>query len=82
MADLEQASPLQAAFRGVLSRIREGLQQSRPAALTPEMITRLPNVRWLLLVLTLAMIIILVRFFPISAIAVSEPIGLLQILGR
>ncbi len=53
-----------------------------PAALTPEMITRLPYVRWLLLVLILAMIIILVRFFPISAIAVSEPIGPIKLLKR
>ena len=53
-----------------------------PTALTPEAIAKLPKVGWLLLFFTLALIIILVRFFPISAIAVSEPIGVIKLLKR
>ena len=53
-----------------------------PAGLTPEVIAKLPNVGWLLLFFTVALLIIFVRFFPISAIAVSEPIGPIKLLKR
>ncbi|MCY7271562.1 MAG: DUF975 family protein [Sphingomonas bacterium] len=53
-----------------------------PAALTPGVIAKLPNVGWLLLLLTVALIIVMVRFFPIAAIAVSEPIGPIKLLKR
>ena len=53
-----------------------------PAALTPEAIARLPNILWLLLFLSLFFIIAGVRLFPISAIAVSEPIGSVGLLRR
>ena len=53
-----------------------------PAALTPEAIAKLPKVGWLLLFFIVALIVILVRFFPISAIAASEPIGVIKLIKR
>ena len=53
-----------------------------PAALTPETIARLPNIGWLLLFLTLFFIFAGVRLFPASAIAASETLGAVKLLGR
>ena len=53
-----------------------------PATLTPEMIAKLPYVGWLLLFVTLFLIIVGVRLFPIAAIAVSEPLGAIKLLKR
>lgn len=53
-----------------------------PATLTPEVIAKLPYVGWLLLLLTVALIIVMVRFFPIAATAISEPIGPIKLLKR
>lgn len=53
-----------------------------PAALTPEMIAKLPYVGWLLLFVGLFLIVVGVRLFPIAAIAVSEPIGAIKLLKR
>ena len=53
-----------------------------PAAVTPEMIAKLPNIGWLLLFVLLFLVIVGVRLFPISAIAVSEPIGPINLLKR
>ena len=53
-----------------------------PAALTPEVIAKLPNIGWLLLFLALFLIVVGVRLFPISAIAASEPIGPIKLLKR
>lgn len=53
-----------------------------PAAVTPEAIAKLPNVGWLLLFILLFLIIVGVRLFPMSAIAVSEPIGPINLLKR
>lgn len=53
-----------------------------PAAVTPEALASLPKIRWLLLFLTLFFIIVGVRLFPVSAIAVSEAVGPLKLLKR
>ena len=53
-----------------------------PAALTPQTIAKLPRIGWLLLFITLFLIVVGVRLFPISAIAASEPIGPIKLLKR
>lgn len=50
--------------------------------LTPDSIARLPNILWLLVLLTLVLIIAGVRLFPISAIAASEAGGPIALLRR
>lgn len=50
--------------------------------LTPDSIARLPNILWLLVVLTLVLIIAGVRLFPISAIGASEAGGPITLLRR
>ena len=53
-----------------------------PAALTPEMLARMPAFLWGVLLLTILMIVLGVRMFPLSAITASEPAGPIAMLKR
>ena len=62
------------------SMFRAGITD--PAALTPEMLAKMPAFLWGVLLFTILMIVLGVRMFPISAITVSEPAGPIALLKR
>jgi hypothetical protein len=53
-----------------------------PETLTPEVLAKVPNLWWMLLLLAVAFIIVAVRLFPISAIAATETGGPIALLRR
>jgi hypothetical protein len=53
-----------------------------PAALTPEALARMPVFLWAVIILSIFLIFLGVRMFPVSAIAASESVGPVALLKR
>ena len=53
-----------------------------PATLTPKALLAIPSVWWISLLVALLVIILMVRLFPMSAVAAKEAIGPIKLLRR
>lgn len=53
-----------------------------PAEVTPQMLAKLPNFVWVVMLLSIFFIVMGVRLFPVSAVAASERVGPITLLRR